>query len=118
MTLLQEPVYTESCGAELENAISDYMEGNTASEACAYEVVPISKFATTGFAEANPEISAFLEHMMVGTNVVRTLAGYMVENGATPEETALHFLRNWPEVWETWLNEEQIEKVRALISRD
>lgn len=113
MTMLEEPPYTEECRAAIEAAVQNWKPGNGASQACAYETVPITKFATSGFVETHPEVAETLKLMNVGTDTVRELAGYMVSEEASPKETAIHFFRTYPEVWRKWMNDDQAEAITA-----
>jgi glycine betaine/proline transport system substrate-binding protein len=115
MTLLQEPAYTEDCWDKVEAAVTDYEPGNVSEEACAYETVPIRKFATDDFVSEHPDVADMLERMMVGTATVRELAGYMTSNEVSPEETAAYFFENYPQVWSAWLSDQQVMKVELAL---
>ncbi|PTW60204.1 glycine betaine/proline transport system substrate-binding protein [Breoghania corrubedonensis] len=116
MTLLAEPAYSEECSAAIDKAVKDWKPGNAASQACAYKTVAIHKFATRQFVDDHPDIAATLRKMNVGTDTVRELAGYMVENEATPEATARHFFEQYPHVWKSWLTDEQVQRVTRKLA--
>ena len=116
MTLLQEPAYTDECWEKIEAAVADYKPGNASEEACAYETVPISKFATDDFVSEYPDVAAMLGRMLVGTDTVRELVAYMTSKKVSPEETAVFFLKNHTKIWSAWLStDQQVQKVQAAL---
>lgn len=116
MTLLKEPSYSKTCWSKVEAAIVEYKPGNEAEEACAYETVPISKFGTATFVAKYPQVSAMLQKMMVGTNNVRDLVGYMADKKVSPDQTAQYFFKRYPHVWKNWLTPEQVAQVTTALT--
>ncbi|WP_372422626.1 glycine betaine ABC transporter substrate-binding protein [Salinarimonas chemoclinalis] len=116
MTQLEEPAYTPACQAAIDAAVEEWEPGRGAVQACAYETVPISKFVTDEFAQAHPRAVEVLRRMTVGTETVRRLAGYMVENDLSPRATALHFFQTRPDLWTSWLDDAEVASMKNSLT--
>lgn len=103
LTLLKEPPYDAACWASIEKVLTPFQPGVPAERACAYETIPILKYATRKMVEENPEIVNFLRLMFIGTQTMGELAAYMHQHKANPEEAALHFLKDYRSNWEKWV---------------
>jgi acyl-CoA synthetase (AMP-forming)/AMP-acid ligase II len=102
--------------AAIDAAVDGWEPGRGAAQACAYEVVPISKFVTDEFAEAHPRAVEVLRNMTVGTETVRELAGTMVENELSPQATALHFFETRPDLWTAWLDDAEVTAMKKSLT--
>ncbi len=118
MTLLEEPAYSEMCRASMEQAVADYKQGNKSNRACAYKITSINKFVTDDLFKSRPQVTQFLQNMMVGTDRVRVLAGYMTENKVSPQITAVHYLTTYPDEWHKWVSQEAINRVNLALNRE
>lgn len=113
MVRLEEPPYSDACWNEMETL----MEAGTpelAENACAYPASTTLVGLGSRFKdEASPEIKAFLAEMVMPSDLVNELLAYMQDTGASRMETAHVFLRERPEVWSAWLDDETAARVLA-----
>ncbi|WP_333814321.1 glycine betaine ABC transporter substrate-binding protein [Tabrizicola sp.] len=63
--------------------------------------------------EQAPEVAEFLSKMQVPNDDISTVLAWGDDNGATPEEVAVHFLKEYPAIWTAWVPAEVAEKVQA-----
>ena len=63
--------------------------------------------------EQAPDVADFLSKMQVPNDEISTVLAWGDDNGATPEEVAEHFLKDYPAIWTTWVPAEVAEKVKA-----
>jgi glycine betaine/proline transport system substrate-binding protein len=82
-----------------------------------FPAAPILTSATTDFVESNPEVTEFFEKMSFKTGTMSTLLAWQDENSASAEETAVHFLRNNPDVWSAWINDAARENLSNLLNQ-
>jgi len=115
MTKLEEPPHTEDCWNEIEKVLSNFSFGDSSEKACAYQTVSIHKFVSSRLQEKAPEVFKFLKTMFVGTATIRELGGYMKQNQASPEATALFFLRNYEDQWKNWVSEETYQDIKESL---
>ena len=116
MVRLEEPPYTKECWDEMEKAKGDdreiALEDVQPSAGCAYESFDIHMGVNGEFAEAHPEVVAFLENATIGTDPLNKTAAYMTAEEATAEEAAHWYFENFEDSWKTWLTDEQYENVK------
>jgi glycine betaine/proline transport system substrate-binding protein len=117
LTLLQEPAYDAGCWAAIERVLTPFQPGVAAERACAYETIPILKYATKKMVEQNPEIIAFLRSMFIGTQTMGKLAAYMHRQEASPDDTALYFLKNYRSDWEKWVPDPVKTRIADSLAR-
>ncbi|PST18677.1 hypothetical protein C7U60_17740 [Mesorhizobium plurifarium] len=117
LTLLEEPPYELACWASIEKVLTPFQPGVPAERACAYETIPILKYATRKMVEDNPDIVSFLRSMFIGTQTMGELAAYMHRERASPEETALHFLKNYRSNWEKWVPDSVETRVSKALTQ-
>ncbi len=103
MTKLEEPPYDE----EIWNTTG----------ACAFPSCRVLKLANTAFIETNPDIGDFLRRYSTTLGLTNKILAYMDEHGASLEETALWFLREYQDLWNAWLEDspEELRKVEASL---
>ncbi|MCM2438764.1 hypothetical protein HGO34_03420 [Agrobacterium vitis] len=116
LTLVEEPPYDAACWASIEKILTPFQPGVPAERACAYETIPILKYVTKKMATENPDITSFLRTMFIGTQTMGELAAYMHQQKASPEETALHFLKSYRGQWEKWVAESVETRVFKSLS--
>ncbi|NNH30985.1 hypothetical protein C9413_16180 [Rhizobium sp. SEMIA 4085] len=116
LTLLKEPAYDPACWAAIEKLLTPFQPGVPAERACAYETIPILKYATKKMVGENPDVVAFLRAMFIGSKTMGELAAYMHKQRATPDETALYFLRNHQTTWTKWVSDPVRSRVAASLS--
>jgi glycine betaine/proline transport system substrate-binding protein len=60
-----------------------------------------------------PDVAEFLSKMQVPNAEISTVLAWGDDNGATPEEVAVHFLQNYESIWMEWVPADVAEKVKA-----
>ncbi len=65
--------------------------------------------------EQAPAVAEFLAKMQVPNDEISTVLAWGDDNGATPEEVAVHFLKDYEAIWTTWVPAEVAEKVKASL---
>ena len=86
------------------------------AEATAYPISNVIIGANTEFAAEVPGIVAFLEAYETTNRMVSQYLAFMQENSVTPEEAAVEFLRENPDVWTAWVSEEVAAAVNAALA--
>jgi glycine betaine/proline transport system substrate-binding protein len=79
---------------------------------------PASKVATAvsgPFAEANPEIVTLLSNVSFTNAQMGEVLAWRLDNNASYDEAAVHFLTENTDVWGAWLNDEAKGKLAALL---
>jgi glycine betaine/proline transport system substrate-binding protein len=113
MLRLEEPPYSEACWARMV-ALIEAGTPERLDEACAYPASTVVVGLGSRFKdEVSPEIKAFLNAMEMPSDRVGAVLAFMQESDAGPMEAALTFLREQPEVWSAWLDDETAARVRA-----
>ena len=80
-----------------------------------WPVGPVKTVVTTDFAEREPEIHELMQKMQFSNDVVLEFLGWMDENKADYETTAVHFLTENTDLWSTWINDRAKENLAALL---
>lgn len=60
-----------------------------------------------------PDVAEFLSRLQVPNQQISEVLAWGDDNSATPEELAVHFLKNHEETWTAWVPAEVAEKVKA-----
>ncbi|WP_052037876.1 ABC transporter substrate-binding protein [Thermus sp. NMX2.A1] len=108
LTMLEEPPYDPEVWRELQR-------NERPRRACAFPLEEVYIAVNTRLIREAPEVVAFLQRYRTSNRLVSELLAYMEENKASEAEVARHFLRNYPEVWSSWVPQEVRERVaRAL----
>ncbi|MBN1857128.1 MAG: ABC transporter substrate-binding protein [Dehalococcoidia bacterium] len=104
MTLLEEPAYSEDLWTE------------EAGYACAYPSNNVNIALNAAFADANPDVVEMLDNFETTTAMINVVLAYMQDNGATTDEAAMFFLKEYDDVWETWVPGDVADAVKAALS--
>lgn len=67
------------------------------------------------FKDQAPAVAEFLSKMQVPNDQISTVLAWGDDNGATPEEVAVHFLKEHEAIWSAWVPAEVAEKVKASL---
>ena len=70
---------------------------------------------TSRFKDAAGPAYEYLTKRTWSNDTVNKLLAWMVDNQATGEQGAIHFLKTQPQVWEKWVSPEAAEKIKASI---
>lgn len=109
MVMLEEPEYTEACWNKMH--AEDEPE-----EACAYPLLKIYTAVNTKFQEQAPRLVEFLSKYRTSNLLVSQALAYMQDNeGATPKDAAINFLKSREDVWTKWVPADVAERVRASL---
>lgn len=103
MTKLEEPPYEE----KLWNDENLY--------ACAIPSVRVLIVANTKFVEANPDIAAFLKNYTTTLEQNNKVLGFMFEGKEDTQKAAVWFLKNYEDVWKSWVPSDVAEKVSEAL---
>ena len=103
MTLLEEAPYDEALWNE------------EAGFACAYPSNNVNVALNAEFADANPDVTAFLDNFETTTPMINTVLAYMQDNEASTDEAALFFLEEYEDVWTGWVSSDIADAVKAAL---
>jgi glycine betaine/proline transport system substrate-binding protein len=109
---LEEPKYDEAIWTRLTEASN----AEDVTEATAYPLVEVSIAVNTEFAEMAPNIVEFLSRYETTNALVSKALAYMQDENATADEAAIHFLRENPDIWSTWVPDEVAATVKAALA--
>jgi len=65
--------------------------------------------------EQAPDVAEFLSKMQVPNDEISTVLAWGDDNGATPEEVAVHFLKDYEAIWTQWVPADVAEKVKGSL---
>ncbi|HBN51526.1 MAG: ABC transporter substrate-binding protein [Rhodospirillales bacterium] len=105
---LEEPAYDQS--------IFDKLKTDTnPKKATAYPESTVTVGVNTEFMKSAPRLIEFLTHYETSNAMVSEMLAYMQENEEKPEDAALYFLKEKPDVWKAWVPEKVAERVEAAL---
>ncbi|MDQ0474336.1 ABC transporter substrate-binding protein [Labrys wisconsinensis] len=67
------------------------------------------------FYDKNPELVALMSKVRFSNEVMSKLLAWQDDNKGTAEETAVHFLTTYKDVWPNWLSDEAKAKLASII---
>lgn len=108
LVMLEEPPFD----AEIFEALATDPDPAAAT---AYPDVEVVVGANRRFAEAAPNVIAFLTAYETDSDLINDALAYMQETGATAEQAAVRFLKAQPDVWRTWLEPDRADAVHAYL---
>ena len=85
------------------------------TRACAYPSNNVNVAVNAAFAADNPDLVTFLDNFNTKTEQHNAVLAYMQDNGATTEEAAIYFLREYEDVWTSWVPAEVAAAVKAAL---
>ncbi len=83
-----------------------------------YSAYPAAKVATAvsgTFAKEKPEIVALLKNVSFTNAQMGAVLAWRLDNNASNEEAAVHFLTNYKEVWAGWLSADAKAKLALIL---
>jgi glycine betaine/proline transport system substrate-binding protein len=84
---------------------------------CGFPTPAVEIAVSVGFADRDPDVTAFLEEMFLGTERVSELALWQRENDAEASATALHYLATYEDQWRTWVPDDVADRVAAAVAQ-
>lgn len=104
MTLLEEPPYTDACWDEDDG---DY--------ACGYPNVLVRIAVHHEIMDRAPDLVEFLKEYETTLDQTNEVLAVMEEQGGSAEAAALWWLREYEELWTSWLEPDIAAKVKAAL---
>jgi glycine betaine/proline transport system substrate-binding protein len=101
---LKEPAYDKKIFDKLKT-------GEDVSKATAYPQSTVTVGVNTGFMKSAPKLIDFLSHYHTSSALVSEMLAYMQENHKKPEDAAMHFLKEKPDVWKSWVPDDVAKRV-------
>lgn len=102
LTLLEEPAYDEAVWNE--------------NYGCAWPSVDLFIAAHGGFTEKYPEVAAMFKNWRLNTATLDVILAYMSDNGAEPDEAAVWFLKEYENLWTSWVSGDAATKIKAALA--
>ena len=118
---LEEPEWTEEWQAALDAALEAELDPGEAGEELGCELpsgsVEMGVFA--GLEDSAPELVEVMRNIDgFGTDLMNELTAYMELEGAEPDETALWFFGEYPDVWREWVPDDDARERVEQALRD
>ncbi|MBN2846274.1 MAG: ABC transporter substrate-binding protein [Deltaproteobacteria bacterium] len=101
MTPLEEPPYSDAVWNK--------------NYACAYPSVKVNIFVNAGLQKKSPEVVAFLLKYETTQAMANKFLAYMQDEKASTDDAALWFLKNYEDLWTTWVPADVAKKVKAAM---
>lgn len=102
MTLLEEPPYDE--------------EQWNADRGCAYKPAKVTICVNSELENVAPEVIDFLKNYNTTLEQNNSFLAYMRENEGDTEAAAIWFLKQYPEVWKSWIPADIANKVEKALN--
>lgn len=91
-------------------------DANCASpEVSGWAVGEVAVAVVTSLKDSAPDVADFLGKMQVPNAEISTVLAWGDDNSATPEEVAIHFLKEYETIWTAWVPADVAEKVKASL---
>lgn len=81
----------------------------------AYPRADVVTAATAGFVEREPEVAELMRRLSFTNEQMNRILAWQEANGASNEETAVHFLTDYRDVWSAWLNDSARERLASFL---
>lgn len=65
--------------------------------------------------ETNPDVVLFLKQYETSVALTSSILAYMKESGGKPQDAAVWFLREYPNVWHKWMPQNLIKPVEDAL---
>ncbi len=82
---------------------------------CAYPSNNVNVAVNAEFASRNPELVEFLTSYNTQSAQHNAVLAYMEENGASPEEAAIYYLKEYEDWWTKWVPADVAAAVKAAL---
>lgn len=78
-----------------------------------WAVGEVAVAAVTSLKEKAPDVAEFLSKLQVPNKEISDVLAWGDDNSATPDEVAVHFLKEYQPIWTAWVPADVAEKVKA-----
>lgn len=82
-----------------------------------FPAAPIVTVVTSTFQEENPAVFELMQNMTFNTDDMSAVLAWMDENNGSADEAAVHYLNNYTDHWQDWLNESARENLAAVLDQ-
>ncbi|WP_051786368.1 ABC transporter substrate-binding protein [Endozoicomonas numazuensis] len=82
-----------------------------------YPPLPVHSVTTESFASKAPEAYQYIQQRSLSNADMNKLLAWMEDNQADGEMAMEHFLKNYPQIWQTWVSEAAATKIKKALSR-
>jgi len=114
--VLEEPAYDKDVWAKISAAQED-ASLRPIDEASAYESLPVDIGINVGLRDKAPDAVEMLEKYTAGVQPINVTAAWANENEVQEWETAaIFYLRNYEDLWKTWVTPDAYEKIKAALA--
>lgn len=113
VTMLEEPTFDK----EIWDALQAETDPEAVTAATAFPVIEVTISAHPDFVAKAPELTKFLREYETTGDQVSQLLAWMQDNDGSPEEAALHFLRENTDQWQAWVPQAVAERVEAALAQ-
>ena len=103
------PAHDDACWQDL------LLADGTADCVSGFPVSPLGIAVSTPFIESNPELAAVFKKVQFSSDELNGAILEMSENKRSGDEQALTFLRENPNVWQTWLSDKAATRLAAKL---
>ncbi len=91
------------------------IEGCENPKVTMYPPSPVHTITTEEFAIRAPEAYKYFEKRGVTNADLNRILAWMEDNQADGEEAMYYFLEEYPQVWQSWVSQDVVEKVKAAL---
>lgn len=84
-------------------------------EVTGWAVGEVAVAVVTSLKDRAPDVAAFLGKMQVPNKEISDVLAWGDDNGATTDEVAVYFLKNYESIWTQWVPADVADKVRASL---
>lgn len=82
-----------------------------------YPSAPVYSYTTTKFKQQQPKAFAYIARRSISIADLNSILAWMEDNQADGSTAAVYFLKQYPQIWQSWLNKEGQEKITQAISK-
>ncbi len=114
--ILKEPPYSAEIWRQLNDAVQ---AGQQPKAACAYEAAPVAKFVYHTLPRRAPQVTAMIGKMEIGLEPLNSALGWAQQNNTRDwRRVAIHYLRQNPGRWQSWVTPSAAEKIKRQLANE
>ncbi|MCG8614914.1 MAG: hypothetical protein MI802_01750 [Desulfobacterales bacterium] len=115
---LEEPPHSQEVWESIIQAATD-PNAPLPETACAFQEIGVHKMANRKLLEKAPDAARMLEVMQIETRVFNEILFTDTRKGLSSEDfhqMALRFFHNYPDLWETWVTDTAVKRIRKALN--